>query len=104
MSSHLEIEERSRILHAAVAQALRRDPGRIDEARERVASWLRDGSVAPVYAAAWHEALNGPLEALLELLVDPGQRAAALRQASPFAGFLPPRERWRLLREYGSRC
>jgi hypothetical protein len=87
----------------AVAAALRREPARIEEARARVASWLRDGTVAPTYARAWEEALTGPLESLLALRGDPGERAAALRQVSPFAGYLDPRERWRILRQHGSR-
>ena len=93
MRSHSEIEQRSRALHAAVAERLRREPARIDEARVRVASWLRDGSVARVYAEQWKQALDGPLDALLALLVAPGENAAALRQVSPFAGCLEPRER-----------
>lgn len=104
LTDHATIETRSRALHAAVAGQLRRDPARLEEARERVAGWLRDGAVAPAYARAWQEALSGPLEDLLDLLVDPGERAAALRQVSPFAGWLEPRERWRILREHGLRC
>ena len=104
VGSDSEIERRSRALHAAVAERLRREPASIEEVRARVASWLRDGSVARVSAEQWKQALDGPREALLALLAAPDERAAALRQVSPFAGFLEPRERWRILREQGSGC
>jgi hypothetical protein len=104
VTDHLAIEQRSRALHAAVAEKLRRDPRLLDEARRRVEAWLQDGSVATEYARAWKEAMDGPLEGLLELLVDPRERATALRQVSPFAGVLEPRERWQVLRAHGLRC
>lgn len=104
MTTHAEIEERSLALHAAVAEILRREPDRLADARERVETWLREGSPAPEYARGWQKALAGPLEDLLELMIDPGEKATALRQVSPFAGYLEPRERWRILREQGLSC
>jgi hypothetical protein len=103
-TTHAEIERRSLALHAAVAEKLAQDPAQLEAARGRVETWLREGSAHPEYARAWHNALSGPLEELLELLVDPGERAAALRQVSPFAGVLDPRERWEILRRHGLRC
>ncbi|MCU0579492.1 MAG: hypothetical protein MUF69_08095 [Desulfobacterota bacterium] len=35
-----------------------------------------------------------PLDDLLALMVSPSEEACRLRQCSPFAGILPPRERW----------
>jgi hypothetical protein len=91
---HAIAEARSLELHRLVAQRLRQDPPLIEKARARVRVWLDDGRAHPNYALAWREALEGPFEELLALLVDPGQRARDLRQASPFAGFLEPRARW----------
>ena len=87
-------EARSLALHRLVAERLRQEPSLVERARSRVRGWLDDGSVGHIYAESWREALEGPLERLLALLVDPGQRARDLRQASPFAGFLDPRARW----------
>ncbi|HVS01238.1 MAG TPA: hypothetical protein VMT16_00565, partial [Thermoanaerobaculia bacterium] len=56
------------------------------------------------YALAWQQALSLPLADLLALLVDPGEPARAMRQVSPFAGILDPRERWEILRRCGMRC
>lgn len=102
--AHQEIDERSLALHRAVAEKVAADPATLKEPRARVEKWIRGGSVHPDYARAWQAALAGPLDELLELLRDPGERAAALRQVSPFAGVLDPRERWQILRESGLDC
>jgi hypothetical protein len=96
---HLLAEERSLAIHRIVAERLRQDPRLIDAARARDDRWLADGSVHPVYAAAWRDLLAGPREHLLDVLVDPDEEARALRQCSPFAGVVDPRTRWRIWRE-----
>jgi hypothetical protein len=52
--------------------------------------------------AAWSAVLSGPLGEIVAVLTDPGERASDLRQCSPFAGALEPRERWRILRDAGA--
>lgn len=59
--------------------------------------------MARPYAEAWEAILRRPLEELIEFLVDPGERARQLRQASPFTGVLAPRERWAILRRLRER-
>ena len=95
---HAAAEERSLELHRAVAERLRADPALVERARDRVARWLREGTVARPYAEAWQAALGRPLEELTGFLVDPGEHACRMRQTSPFAGVLAPRERWDILR------
>ena len=99
MNGHRRIEERSLQLHRAVAEKLRRDSGVLDKARERVERWRRDGSVHPRYAEAWQRVLSLSPEEVSQRLADPGETMCALRQCSPFAGALEPRERWRILRQ-----
>lgn len=99
MNGHRRVEERSLRLHRAVADKLLRDPVVLAKARERVERWRQDGSVHPRYAEAWHEILARTPEGVAERLVDPGETMRALRQCSPFAGALDPRERWRILGE-----
>jgi len=98
MNGHRRIEERSLELHRAVAEKLRRDPAVLTKARARVESWLLDGSVHPRYAEAWRRVLSCEREEISERLTDPGETMCALRQCSPFAGALVPRERWQILR------
>lgn len=99
MTDHRRNEQRSLWLHRAVADKLRRDPAVLARARERVEGWRLDGSVHPRYVEAWRRVLSLGPEEVAERLVDPGETMCALRQSSPFAGALDPRERWEILRQ-----
>ena len=95
---HAVAEDVSLELHRAVAERLLEDPALVERARERVAGWLRDGSIARPYAEAWQAVLAGPVEDVARFLGDPGEKARRMRQASPFAGALDPRTRWSIWR------
>ncbi len=99
MDGHELNDERSLWLHRAVADKARREAEILSKARQRVESWLADGSTHPRYAEAWRHLLSSEPEEVLKRLVDPGETMRALRQCSPFAGALDPRERWRILRQ-----
>jgi hypothetical protein len=93
---HRLAEARSLAAHQLIADRLADEPRLLDMARERVAGWLVDGSVARIYAQLWHEILAGDLLSIRIAIVDDGERGRALRQCTPFAGALDPRTRWRL--------
>jgi hypothetical protein len=57
----------------------------------------------PKYPQAWSELLNGPVERLLEMLVDPSEAATELRHVSPFAGIVDMATRERIWREVKER-
>ncbi len=99
MNGHRRIEERSLRLHRAVADKLLRDAAVLAKARARVERWRLDGSVHSRYAEAWRRVLSLSPEEISRRLTDPGETMCALRQCSPFAGALGPRERWRILRQ-----
>lgn len=101
---HAAAEDVSLELHRAVAERLLARPDLLERARRRVAGWLRDGSVARAYAEAWRAILAEPVDAVARFLVDPGERARQLRQASPFAGLLSPSERWSIWRRARERA
>lgn len=103
MDPHRLGEERSIALHARIAELIDADPEVLARARERVEAWSQDGHVAGTYVEGWRELLGLPLPELRRALVDPGERAKALRQVSPFAGALDARERWRIRREVSER-
>jgi hypothetical protein len=98
-TTHDLAEERSLAIHRLIARRLRDDPSLVSMARSRVEGWLADGSVHPTYAEAWRELLRGPMDRLQDVLSSPDQAARALRQCSPFAGFVDPRTRWRIWSE-----
>jgi hypothetical protein len=91
---HRLAELRSLAYHRAVAERLA-DPRVVESARARVRQWLERGHV-PVYAVAWQRLLEGPVEELRAALEADTEAFRALRQATPFAGVIDARERWRI--------
>lgn len=85
-------------MHAAVAEKIRRDPAIVERARERVEEQAASGLLHPVYAERWRAVLALAPDALCERLTAPDESMRALRQSSPFAGALDPRERWAIRR------
>jgi hypothetical protein len=94
---HELADSRSLALHREVAQRVLRDPAILIKARERVATWARSASVHSHYVEAWQELLDAGVPEVVAALEDEGERGQALRQASPFAFVLSPRERWLIL-------
>jgi hypothetical protein len=94
MDPHRLAELRSIELHRVVADRLPREPGLLADARARLASWSRDGTLHAAYAGEWLRLLALPLDDLRAFLVEDSERAAALRQVTPFAGAVPARDRW----------
>ena len=96
--THHVADERSLALHREVARRLRDRPELLERARDRVAGWQHDGSVAPRWADAWADALSRTLDEVVVVITDPGESGKGLRQTSPFAGVIDPRTRWQILR------
>ena len=99
---HRVAEQRSLALHREVAGRLGAHPELLDRARARVADWRQRGCVDPGWVEAWSDLLALPLADIIAGLTDPGQHSCDLRQCSPFAGALEPRERWQVLRDADS--
>jgi hypothetical protein len=94
LRGHHRIDQRSLALHRAIAEKLRERPALLEMARENLDRWSKENSRSQPYWEAWREILSGPFEDLLELLVEDSERMTALRQATPLAGVLEPKERW----------
>src|SRR5262245_28482336 len=90
--------ERSLEFHREIARRLLRDSTILERARERVRGWMIENPDRP-YALRWARILEEPLESVAALIVERSDLAQELRQSSPFAGVLDPRERWRIWRE-----
>lgn len=99
LDPHRLAELRSLAYHRAVADKLRKDPEVLARARARTAAWVAEGDRTSGAARDWAEILSGDVESICALLVDTSERATALRQSTPFAGALDPRERWRIWRD-----
>lgn len=99
MDPHRLAEERSAAYHRAIAGRLRDQPEILEKARHRVQEWLTSGAGARFYARKWAEILAGDAASVAAFLVERSELADELRQSSPFAGALNPRERWQIWRE-----
>jgi hypothetical protein len=98
MDPHRLAEERSVAYHRVVAERLPDQPEILDSARRRVQDWLASGLAAPASATRWASLLAGDISTIAAFLVERSEQADELRQSSPFAGALNPRERWRIWR------
>lgn len=101
MSTHLELDDRSRALHVLVAEKIRQDPARLDHARTILARWRATvcANTQP-HMLEWERILGSSTDEILAIAVENSQRGDALRQCSPLACVLSPRERWAFLREW----
>lgn len=99
MDLHRLAEERSVAYHRVIAERLPGQPEVLEMARRRVQTWLSAGAGAPAYARKWAEILEGEPSSIAAFLVERSELADELRQSTPFAGALDPRERWKIWRE-----
>jgi hypothetical protein len=102
LGGHRRIDERSLALHRAVAAKLRNDPALLRIATENLDRWYDNAAHSRPYLDEWRRILHLPLEELLALIGQEGERMTALRQNSPFAGVLEPAERWAIYSRFES--
>lgn len=85
-------------LGRAVARHLEADESAVRARAHRNLNQSRaQYDVEPQWIRQWQQLLDGPVDALVEVLTSPDEGARVLRQSSPFAGVLAPRERWAIL-------
>ena len=100
MDRHRLAELRSLAYHRAVADLARDDDSVVARARERVGGWQGPAFAGHCsYAERWALLLLVPLDELCAALTRDDEEMRAMRQCTPFAGALDPRERWRIWRE-----
>lgn len=100
-STHRRIDERSLALHRAVADKLRVHPELLQIARDNLMRWRPGAGRSLPYLDQWQRMIDGPIEELLSMIASADERMTALRQSSPFAGVLSPRERWAIYEQFG---
>ena len=94
---HDRVERRSLALHRAIAAKLREQPELLAIARDNLERWMRAGGRSMPYLERWKQLVEGPFDELLERIQEESPGMTDLRQSTPFAGVLEPRERWRIL-------
>ncbi|MBI4192293.1 MAG: hypothetical protein HY525_17360 [Betaproteobacteria bacterium] len=94
---HRIIEARSLAMHCLTAQKIERNLALLDQVRRTLATWRsRYGEDTPRALDEWEAILRRPWPEIAAFITDQGARAARLRQSTPFAGVLSPRERERV--------
>ncbi len=92
-------EQKSLALHKVIAARLRMDPSLGAIAHQRL-GWLRVRNPAgKKYHDEWQLLLDGPIDALIDVMVSPSERSCALRQENPFVDLVDQKERARIYGE-----
>src|ERR1700683_3909012 len=97
---HQRLDRRSLALHRAIAGKLRADPALIAIAHENLDRWSLARGRSQPYWDAWREILSHPLPYVLERMVEDSERMTAMRQATPVAGVLGPKERCAIYEQF----
>ncbi|HTY49124.1 MAG TPA: hypothetical protein VMB48_05485 [Steroidobacteraceae bacterium] len=95
-SDHRVLEARSLAMHALIARKLARDPSLLDKPRRNLQRWSSRWEQPPRWAHEWRRILQRSWQEVAALITEPSERAARLRQSSPFAGVLTAAERARI--------
>lgn len=99
--THQQIDERSLAFGRAVARRLQERPESRERARATLRRWLASCSSSSRQALLeWQAAVDGPADAVIEVLTGSDERSIRLRQSNPFAGVLSPAERLTILRRF----
>lgn len=94
-------ERRSLALHRAIARRLEQSPEAIlRRARRTVEKMRRQHPGARRLLSRWRSLLDGPIEEILEVLVDPRPSSREMRHVTPFAGVLSAPERTAVYRRF----
>jgi transcriptional regulator with XRE-family HTH domain len=96
-------DRRSLALHRAIARRLEKSPEPIlRRARRTLEKMRRRHPGARPLLSRWRSLLAGPIEEIVEVLLDPRPSARELRHVTPFAGVLTPSERASVYRRFAS--
>jgi hypothetical protein len=97
--SHQLIDTVSLELGRRTAAELRQRPEWLDLARSNVGRWIRQNGDVPSLRKSyeeWRVLLSRSLDEICSVLTAETEEGQRLRQNSPFAGVLPPREVWEI--------
>lgn len=91
-------------MHRMIAAMMIRDPDAVlDKAMRNLRAWIeaqKDQQTVAVFSE-WMDLLTGtPPHEIAAFLVSDCERAVRMRQSSPFAGVLTPKEVWAIKRSH----
>jgi hypothetical protein len=92
-NQHQEIDARSLEMALAIARKIDESPELLVQVRQWAILHQDKGAMKE-----WLPYLNKPWPEIRDVLTDPGELGARLRQSSPFVGILSNQERWAFYR------
>jgi len=94
-------ERRSLFLHQAIVHKVHRSPDEVlGKARRNLERMREQHPDASALLEEWGRILDGPIDGVLDVLVDPREHPRELRHVTPFAGVLTTAERAQVYREF----
>ena len=88
------LDQRSLALHRLIAENIRRDPSLFEKVKTTLARWETTVCAnSQPYIKDWQRLADLGMEACLTMATEDSERAATMRQASPFCGLLSEEER-----------
>ncbi len=101
MRTHQELDQRSLALHRLIADRIRQDPVLFDKPRQTLARWRTVVSQnSQPYVQDWLQLIDSGMDVCLSVATQESERAAALRQTSPFCGVLTHKERFAFFKNW----
>ncbi len=94
-------DQRSLAYHHAIAEKIKQDPvSSLERAKQTLKKMMVQNPFARELLIVWQQWLKLPLDDLIQKILDPAPLARELRQVSPFAGLLSPKERVCVLKQF----
>ena len=101
-SSHERLDRRSLAMHRLIADKIRAEPKLFEIASQNIERWSRTPGRNVQLLAVWSRLLEQGIPVALAVATEDSERARELRQSTPFAGVLSPKERWSFLRQWNA--
>ncbi|MFC4484039.1 hypothetical protein [Cupriavidus campinensis] len=101
-TERVQSEIRSLLLHQRVAEKLAANPALLGCAVVNLDRWRDADAGESPDRQGWRRLLDGRLDDVLAVLVDPGERGVRMRKASPFPGVLTEDERRSIIEAWKS--
>lgn len=93
-SDHRVLDARSLAMHCKIARKIDQDPELLEKPRCNLQRWGETASgPLPEYIKEWQKIMNQPWSCIATFITSFSDEAVRLRQSSPFAGVLTPKER-----------
>jgi hypothetical protein len=93
-SDHHILDARSLSLHCKIKRKIDQNPDLLETPWRNLARWSESASgPVPAYINEWREILDQPWPNVAAFITSFSDKAVRLRQSSPFAGVLNPKER-----------